>query len=106
MGKKALINWGGWSGHEPEACAQLFAGILENEGFSVDVVSDLDRYCDITYMQSLDLVVPIWTMSSIEKEQLHGLVGAISSGVGLGGWHGGMADSFRDSVLYQCCENV
>ena len=101
MDKKALINWGGWEGHEPEACAKLFAGILKNEGYSVDVVSDLDRYLDVTYMLSLDLIVPIWTMSTIEEDQLHGLVGAVASGVGLGGWHGGMADSFRDSVLYQ-----
>ncbi len=99
--KKALINWGGWLGHEPEQCAELWSGILQNEGFSVDVVSDLDRYCDADYMQTLDLVVPIWTMSTISEEQEQGLLKAIQSGVGLAGWHGGMADSFRNSVNYQ-----
>ena len=99
--KKALINWGGWSGHEPEQCATLFAGILRHEGFTVDVVSDLERYCDANYMASLDLIVPIWTMSEISDEQMKGLLATIAAGTGIGGWHGGMADSFRQSVNYQ-----
>lgn len=99
--KKALINWGGWDGHDPEQCANLFAGVLRNEGFAVDVVSDLDRYTDPDYMQSLSLVVPIWTMSTITREQEHALLKTIASGVGLAGWHGGMADSFRNNVDYQ-----
>ena len=99
--KKALINWGGWDGHEPEACANLFAGILRNEGYDVDVVHDLDRYLDADYMRSLNLIVPIWTMSQITQEQEQGLLAAVRGGVGLGGWHGGMADSFRNNVDYQ-----
>ncbi|MEM8858687.1 MAG: ThuA domain-containing protein [Chloroflexota bacterium] len=101
MNKKALINWGGWDGHEPEACANLFAGILQNEGYDVDVVHDLDRYCDEEYMQSLNLIVPIWTMSEISQDQVGGLLDAIHSGVGVAGWHGGMGDSFRNDVNYQ-----
>lgn len=99
--KKALVNWGGWSGHEPEQCGNLFAGILRAEGFEVDVVSDLDRYCDESYMRSLDLVVPVWTMSEISGEQMNGLLETIAAGTGVGGWHGGMADSFRQAVNYQ-----
>ena len=101
MNKKALINWGGWDGHEPEQCANLFAGILRNEGYDVEVVHDLDRYLDTEYMNSLNLVVPIWTMSEITQEQEKGLLAAVRGGVGLGGWHGGMADSFRNNVDYQ-----
>ena len=101
MNKKALINWGGWDGHEPEACANLFASILRDEGYDVDVVHDLDRYCDEAYMQSLNLIVPLWTMAQITREQEKGLLAAVRGGVGLGGWHGGMADSFRDNVDYQ-----
>ena len=41
------------------------------------------------------------TMSTITKEQESGLLAAIKSGVGLAGWHGGMADSFRDNTEYQ-----
>lgn len=99
--KHALINWGGWDGHEPEACAQLFAELLRDKGYQVDVVSDLDVYTDEGYLQSLHLIVPVWTMSSISQEQEQGLLSAVRGGVGLAGWHGGMADSFRNSVNYQ-----
>ena len=29
--------WGGWAGHEPRQCAEVFAPILEQEGFDVEV---------------------------------------------------------------------
>lgn len=101
MDRSALINWGGWDGHEPEACATLFAGLLVDEGFEVEVVSDLDRYADAAYLEAFDLIVPVWTMSRIGEEQEAGLLGAVRRGAGLAGWHGGMADAFRDSVAYQ-----
>lgn len=101
MSKRALINWGGWEGHEPEACADLFAKLLRKEGFEVDVVSDLAVFADETYMRTLDLIIPVWTMSEISKEQEEGLLDAIRNGTGLAGWHGGMADSFRNNVAYQ-----
>ena len=99
--KRALVNWGGWEGHEPEACATLFADLLREDGFEVDLVSDLEVYCDSDYMASLSLVVPVWTMSTITREQEQGLLKAVQVGVGLGGWHGGMADSFRENTDYQ-----
>ncbi len=99
--KHAVINWGGWDGHEPEACAKLFAELLGEKDYKVDVVHDLDVYKDEAYMQSLNLVVPLWTMSEITKEQEEGLLKTIRSGVGLAGWHGGMADSFRNNIDYQ-----
>jgi type 1 glutamine amidotransferase len=101
MSKRALINWGGWEGHEPEACAALFAGLLRDKGFEVEVVSDLNVYADAAYMSGLDLIVPVWTMSEIAPEQERGLLEAVRGGVGLAGWHGGMADSFRKNVEYQ-----
>jgi type 1 glutamine amidotransferase len=52
-------------------------------------------------MQSLDLIVPILTMSTITKEQEKGLLTAIKNGVNVGGWHGGTADAFRNNVEYQ-----
>ncbi len=99
--KRALINWGGWDGHEPEACAALFETLLREKDFAVEVVSDLDVYTDGAYLQTLDLIVPIWTMSEITGEQEAGLLEAVRSGVGLAGWHGGVADSFRTNVDYQ-----
>jgi type 1 glutamine amidotransferase len=99
--KKALINWGGWDGHEPEQCANIFAPILREIGFEVEVSDSLDRYLDVELMKSLSLIVPIWTMSTITNEQEAGLLEAVKSGVGIAGWHGGMADSFRDNIDYQ-----
>ena len=99
--KKALIVWGGWEGHEPKKCADIFAPALRERGFEVEVSDTLDSYLDTEKMLALDLVVPIWTMGTITREQEKGLLDAIGSGVGLGGWHGGMADSFRNSTTYQ-----
>src|SRR5512137_2650227 len=101
MSKKALINWGGWKGHEPEQCAEIFRAILEKEGFEVRVANDLHVYMETEYMQSLSVIVPIWTMSEIRPEELKGLMNAVASGVGLAGWHGGMCDSFRTQTGYQ-----
>lgn len=101
MAKKALINWGGWNGHEPDKCAELFRAVLEKEGFEVRVANDLHVYTETEYMQSLSVVVPIWTMSDIRPAELNGLMNAVASGVGLAGWHGGMCDSFRVQTGYQ-----
>ena len=52
-------------------------------------------------MAGLDLVVPVWTMSGISREQEAGLLKAVRAGAGCAGWHGGMGDSFRTNVEYQ-----
>ena len=101
MKKKALINWGGWDGHEPKQCAELFAPILEQAGFEVRVANDLAVYTDKDYLQSLSLIVPIWTMAQITGDQEKGLLEAVKSGVGISGFHGGMGDSFRVNTGYQ-----
>jgi type 1 glutamine amidotransferase len=49
----------------------------------------------------MSLIVPIYTMSKIEKEELSGLTAAVRGGVGLAGYHGGMGDAFREAVEYQ-----
>ena len=99
--KSALFVCGGWEGHEPEKCARIFAPFLEENGYDVEISTTLDSYLDAEKMRSLDLIVPIWTMGSITEEQERGLVGAVEGGVGLAGWHGGMADAFRESINYQ-----
>ena len=65
------------------------------------MVSSLDVFADEAYMQGCDLIIPVWTMSEIFKEQEQGLLNAVRCGTGLAGWHGGMADSFRNNVEYQ-----
>lgn len=101
MTKKALMVWGGWEGHEPKQCVDVFAPILRDEGFEVEIADTLDVYLDEAKMQSLSLVVPAWTMGDITGEQSKGLRNAVHSGVGIGGWHGGMGDSFRQDTTYQ-----
>jgi type 1 glutamine amidotransferase len=99
--KRALIVWGGWEGHEPKQCADIFAPWLQSQGYEVIVSQTLDTYTDKELMQSLNLIVPIWTMGTITPEQEAGLLEAVRSGVGIAGWHGGMGDSFRNNTEYQ-----
>ncbi len=99
--KSALIVAGGWEGHEPRQCAELFAGVLRRDGFAVEVAQTLDAYLDREKLRGLDLVVPIWTMGTITAEQEAGLLDAVRGGVGVAGWHGGMADAFRANPTYQ-----
>ncbi|MBI1773893.1 MAG: ThuA domain-containing protein [Proteobacteria bacterium] len=98
--REALIVWGGWSGHEPEQCANIIAGMLEGDGFKVHVETSTAAFADPAISQ-MSLVVPICTMSKIGKEELNNLSSAIRSSVGLAGYHGGMCDAFREAVDYQ-----
>lgn len=99
--KKALFVWGGWEGHEPKQCTDIFAEVLRNEGYEVVISDTLDSYLDEELMMAQDLIVQMVTMSEITNEQLKGLQTAIESGIGFGGWHGGSGDSFRQSTDYQ-----
>lgn len=99
--KNALVVWGGWMGHEPDKCAALFAPWLKEQGFNVTVSDTLDVYADAALMSTLTVIVPIWTMGKISKEQEKGLLDAVRGGVGIAGWHGGMGDSFRENTEYQ-----
>ena len=99
--KRALFVWGGWEGHEPGQCVDLFAPFLEGQGFRVHTSTSLDAYLDRDFLQSLSLIVPIYTMSTITDEQERGLLDAVEAGVGVAGWHGGMADAFRNNPAYQ-----
>jgi len=99
--KKALFVWGGWDGHEPKQCVDIFAPILEKQGFGVEVSNSLDSYLDAAKMKSLDLIVQVFTMAAITPEQEKSLEEAVKAGVGLAGWHGGLADSFRSNVEYE-----
>jgi hypothetical protein len=98
--REALIVWGGWSGHEPEKGASIIGCMLEEEGFKVYVENTTEAFADPA-IADMSLIVPIYTMSKIEKEELDNLTAAVRSGVGLAGYHGGMCDAFRDAVDYQ-----
>jgi type 1 glutamine amidotransferase len=99
--RKALVVWGGWDGHQPKQCVDVFTPWLKEQGFAVTVTDNLDAYCDAALMQALSVIVPCWTMGAITGEQEKGLLEAVRGGVGIAGWHGGMGDSFRNNCNYQ-----
>jgi len=100
-GKTILYTYGGWKGHEPDQSVELFIPWLEKEGAIVEVANSLDLYADADFMSGMDLVIQTFTMSEISKEQEKGLLDAVSNGMGIAGWHGGLCDSFRQNTGYQ-----
>lgn len=100
-GKKVLFVYGGWEGHDPEPSRDLFVPWMRKEGAEVTVSDTLDSYLDEELMSSLDLVVQIWTMGEISRDQEKGLLTAVRNGCGIAGWHGGLGDAFRNNVEYQ-----
>lgn len=97
---EALIVWGGWNGHEPEQCAGIIAEMLKEDGFAVRIETSTRAFADPD-LGKLSLIVPIYTMSKIEKDEVANLSRAVREGVGLAGYHGGMGDAFREAVEYQ-----
>jgi type 1 glutamine amidotransferase len=95
-----MIVWGGWTVHEPEQGAAIIRTMLEEEGFTVRVENTTRAFADPA-IADLDLIVPNITQSKIEKDELANLSKAVKEGVGLGGYHGGMGDSFREAFEYQ-----
>jgi type 1 glutamine amidotransferase len=98
--KSALIVYGGWSGHDPEECAAIYRRWLHEDGFSVRMATETSAFADPS-IHDLSLIVPIYTMSKIEKAEVENLTKAVENGVGLAGHHGGMSDAFREAVEYQ-----
>ena len=79
--RQALVVRGGWEGHQP--------------------VEDSPKvYAESDFMAGVDLIMQCMTMSTIEKDELAGLTKAVENGTGLAGWHGGIADSYRNSSDY------
>src|SRR5512143_2632831 len=99
--KSVLFVWGGWDGHEPKQCVDIFAPLLAQAGFTVTTCDTPDVYLNSDTLLRYDLIVQTWTMGDITRDQLKGLTQAVESGVGFGGWHGGMGDSFRNHPDYQ-----
>jgi type 1 glutamine amidotransferase len=98
--RTALIVYGGWEGHDPEACAQIYRRWLHEDGFTVRMETETKAFADPA-IHDLSLIVPIYTMSKIEKDEVANLTKAVEGGVGIAGHHGGMGDAFRDAVDYQ-----
>lgn len=101
-GRKILFTYGGWDGHEPKKFVDYLTPWLTEEGAEVQAFPSLEPYTDKALMDSIDLVLQVFTMSKITKEQEKGLLEAVRvNGTGMAGWHGGMGDAFRENVEYQ-----
>ena len=100
MSKTALIFWGGWEGHTPARSADIVKELLTGHGYDVRLEQGTSALAD-SMISQLDLIVPVITMSTIEKPELENLTGAVRAGAGLAGFHGTMCDSFRNEPEYQ-----
>ena len=101
MGKKVLIVYGGWNGHQPEYFANKISDWLKTQNANVFISDSTSIYTNGKLMNKLDLIIQHITMSEITDDQLNGLIKAVANGTGLAGCHGGLADSFRDNTEYQ-----
>jgi type 1 glutamine amidotransferase len=100
-GKKVLFVWGGWMGHEPDKCRDIFVPWMKSEGAEVAVSDTLEAYTKYDLKNDFDLIIQTWTMGTIENSQEKALLDAVKSGTGIAGWHGGLGDSFRNNTEYQ-----
>lgn len=100
MTRRALVTRGGWDGHQPVAATELFLPFLRAQGFEVRVEESNEVYEDAAVLADTDLIVQSITMSSISDVALKNLRAAVEAGTGLAGWHGGIADAYRNSSDY------
>lgn len=98
--KTALIVRGGWDGHQPVETTDSVVPFLRDNGYGIRIEDSTAVYADRDYLAGVDLIVQTITMSTIGEDELRGLIAAVRGGCGLGGWHGGIADSFRNSADY------
>jgi len=100
-GKRILYVYGGWDGHEPKQCRDIFVPWLKSAGAEVIEYDNLECYKNAELMNSIDLIIQSWTQGRMGGEESRGLLNAVKRGVGIAGWHGGTGDSFRDNVEFQ-----
>ena len=74
--------------------------MLFRSGFEVRVEEGSAVYADADVMAATDLIVQANTMTTIEPEEMAGLRAAVIAGTGMAGWHGGIADSYRNTADY------
>lgn len=99
--KRALFLWGGMEFHEPRQTSERFAARLQDRGYEISISNDLTALDDAVALQAFDLIVISITMGEISDAREANLLTTIRAGTGLGGWHGGMADTFRTRTGYQ-----
>lgn len=98
--KKCLIVSGGYLPHRAGEAADRLAALLVAEGLTVTTSDSLTSY-ETENLEAFDLIVPNWTLGEISEEVGQRLAAAVEGGVGLGGFHGGMADGFRGNEFFR-----
>lgn len=108
---RVLALAGGWKGHDPEAFVAYLEGLLAEVegGAELRVARSLDVLDDTAELAETDLVVPLWSsmgsrhdraLGDMTPAQERNLLAAVRAGTGFAGWHGQMADAFRDHPSY------
>ena len=98
--RKAIIVWGGWAGHEPEQGAAIVGDMLAREGFAVETTEDLGIFGSTT-LHDAAILVPIVTGEALDKAAARNLSSALRGGLGLAGYHGCLATSFKESAEFR-----
>jgi type 1 glutamine amidotransferase len=80
--KKIIFVYGGWEGHQPKETTEIFAKIMEKEGYDIEIFNTLDIFTDEKKLNSVNLIVINWTMGKLTSEQEKGLLKAVESGRG------------------------
>ncbi|MBL8792553.1 MAG: ThuA domain-containing protein [Planctomycetia bacterium] len=91
---RALLLYGGWSGHWPKACADFAAEHLLDD-FRVVRAQNLDVLRP-DVLSEFDLLAPIWTFGELTNNQEQALLDAVANGLGVLAWHGA-ASAFLNS---------
>jgi hypothetical protein len=99
MSRRALVVYGGWDGHQPQAVAEILRRALAEDGFQVETSDSLDALGDEARLRGLSLIVPHWTMGEVTDARIAPAIAAVrDAGVGIAGCHGGMCDAFRENT--------
>lgn len=96
--KRALIVFGGWEKHDPLGVAQLFDTQLRENGIHVTLSNSFESLKELD-LTRFDLILPVWTLDTIDPSYIEPLLTAVRSGVGLAGNHG-IIDSFRHEAEF------
>ena len=72
-------------GHTPQESTEITKTMLKSNHFVVDVVEGTEAFRDPD-LSRYDLIVPVITMSTIEKEEVENLCKTVEKGTGLAGF--------------------
>ncbi len=95
---KVLIVYGGWEKHDPEGMANLLARQLREKQVEVTLSDSFETLKQLD-LNTFNLIIPCWTLETIDPGYLEPLMDAVRGGVGIAGIHG-IIDSFRHEAEF------